>query len=535
MVYVLPHLLRASAARAPDATAVRDRGTACSYADLEARTNQVARSLIAAGVRRGDRVGIYLHKSLGSVIAVIAAMKAGATYVPLDPGAPVQRLAYIAADCGVRALLTGPEMADGLAGLLASTPTIATAVMLADGDVPAPAPPAAARIVGWTEVLSESESEPPEPPVIETDLAYILYTSGSTGTPKGVMITHRNALTFVDWCHATFALAPDDRITSHAPLHFDLSIFDIFATLAAGATIVIVPEKLSVFPVQLTGLLQDERITVTYLVPSVLSMMVKFGEIGRHDLSALRAILFAGEVFPIKHLRDIAAAIPHVGYYNLYGPTETNVCTYYKVLEADLAPARDEPVPIGAACANIEVFAVDDDGARVTAPGGRGELWVRGPCVAKGYWGDRAKTAAGFVANTHESRFDEIAYRTGDIVVLDGDGVNWRYVGRRDHMVKSRGYRIELGEIETAILSHQAVSNAAVVAVPDEMIGNRLKAFVVVATKRKASAKELAHHCGERLPRYMVPESFEFLDALPTTSTGKTDRVVLQRRAAEVK
>ena len=250
--------------------------------------------------------------------------------------------------------------------------------------------------------------------VIETDLVYILYTSGSTGVPKGVMISHRTIFTFINWCRDTFCLTPDDRITSHAPLHFDLSTFDIYATIQAGATIVLVAENLSTLPIQLASLLQNERITITYLVPSILSLMVNYGNLGGHDLSKLRAVLFAGEVFPMKYLRRLMVAIPHAAYYNLYGPTETNVCTYYQVKPEDVAPEHgDQPVPIGQACENIEVFAVNEQSQLVTESGQEGELWVRGSCVAQGYWGDPEKTARAFVQNPHQPLFHEVVYLDG--------------------------------------------------------------------------------------------------------------------------
>jgi amino acid adenylation domain-containing protein len=389
--------------------------------------------------------------------------------------------------------------------------------------------PPATKIISWREVcLQDSELLPPAG-TIENDLAYILYTSGSTGDPKGVMISHRTIFTFINWCYETFKLTEKDRVTSHAPLHFDLSTFDIYATIKAGGTVVLVPEKLSIFPVQLVQLLQDEEITVTYMVPSIFSLIVNYGRLSRHDLSKLRTILFAGEVFPIKYLRQLVTAIPHTDYYNLYGPTETNVCTYYKVRPEDLAPECTQPVPIGIACENSEVFAVDEAGQLVTEPGYEGELWVRGSCVAQGYWADPEKTAKGFVHNHFQPYHNEIAYRTGDIVILDEDGLNWRFIGRRDHMIKSRGYRIELGEIEAALYGHTGIKEAAVVAIPDELVGNRIKAFVVPLKENGLTITELHTHCRDHLPRYMVPEVIEFRNELPKTSTGKINRPLLAK------
>jgi acyl-coenzyme A synthetase/AMP-(fatty) acid ligase len=343
------------------------------------------------------------------------------------------------------------------------------------------------------------------------------------------MISHRTIFTFVDWCSETLQVTEHDRVTSHAPLHFDLSTFDIFVTIKAGGTVVLVPETHSVFPLELVRLIQREAVSIIYMVPSILSMMVTYGKLDTHDLSKLRMVLFAGEVFPIKYLRKLVDFMPHCSFYNLYGPTETNVCTYYQVQEKDLLPELTIPVPIGVACENMEVFALDEGGQRVTEIGQEGELWVRGSCVADGYWGDAEKTARGFVQNPLHNHFRDISYRTGDIVTLDEDGKNWRFIGRRDHMIKSRGYRIELGEIEAALYGHASVKEAAAVAIPDDLLGNRIKAFVVPVEKNGLTVQELQAFCREKLPRYMAPEIIEFRSELPKTSTGKVNRSELVR------
>lgn len=525
MAYLLSQLLPESAAKWPEQEAVRFEGQSLTYRQLDEQTNQVARTLWAAGVKPGDRVGIFVHKSFASVVAVFGIMKAGGVYVPLDPNAPPPRLGYIVGNCQIGVLLTATAKLpivtqffpagtiilldhEPQTGKLQTYPT-------ADGKL---------QISSTADVLAADASLLPPIPTIETDLAYILYTSGSTGTPKGVMIAHRTIFTFVNWCYDTFRPTPQDRITSHAPLHFDLSTFDIYVTIKAGATLVLVPEKHSVFPVQMVRLFQEERITITYLVPSILSLMVTYGQLANHDLSALRLILFAGEVFPIKYLRQLVHLLPRPDYYNLYGPTETNVCTYYQVRPEDIAPDKSQPVPIGQACENIAVFAVDEAGQLVTEPGREGELWARGSCVAQGYWADPQKTAKGFVPNPFNPHFGEIAYRTGDIVSLAEDKKTWLYIGRRDQMVKSRGYRIELGDIEAVLYSHAAVKEAAIVTIPDELIGNRLKAFVVLHEGHNPTAQELLTYCAQNLPRYMVPEGVTFRPELPKTSTGKINR-----------
>ena len=527
MAYLLHQLLMESAKRLPDKAAVRFKGQELTYSQLDKQTNQVAWTLRQIGVRSGDRVGLYVHKSLASIIGIFGIMKAGGTYVPLDPSAPAKRLAYITHNCDISVLLTSTEKMALLPEFFVVGTPLKTIVLMDSEEQETIDLPPATQIVSWDQVRTQHEVPVTPVGAIETDLAYILYTSGSTGDPKGVMISHRTIFTFINWCYETFNMSEEDRVTSHAPLHFDLSTFDIYVTIKAGGTVVLVPEKLSVFPVRLSRLLQDEKITVTYMVPSILSLMVNYGKLDNYNLSALRTILFAGEVFPIKYLRQLVAAIPHTDYYNLYGPTETNVCTYYKVQPRDLEPDRTEPVPIGIACENIAVFAVDEEEQLVTESGREGELWVRGSCLAQGYWGDPDKTAKSFIRNRFQSHFEETIYRTGDVVTLDEDGVNWRYIGRRDHMIKSRGYRIELGDIESALYTYEGVKEAAVIAIPDDLVGNRIKAFVVPLENNGLTVKDMQQHCSQKLPRYMVPEIIEFRDELPKTSTGKINRPLL--------
>jgi amino acid adenylation domain-containing protein len=341
------------------------------------------------------------------------------------------------------------------------------------------------------------------------------------------MITHRNALAFVDWAVREFALGPADRLSSHAPLHFDLSIFDIFGALAAGASLALIPDGTSTFPIRLAEWIAKNRISVWYSVPSILTLLLQKGRLERHDLSPLRLVLFAGEVFPTKFLRGVMAALPRAGFANLYGPTETNVITAYRV--PPLPEGDDRPIPIGRACANTDLLIVADDGTRITEPGREGELHARGPTVAQGYWGDPERTARGFVPNPFQPAYAERVYRTGDIVTLRPDG-NLDFLGRRDRMVKSRGYRIELDEIETVLYAHPQVKEAAVIAVPDEQIGSRILAFLA-STDGADPRAEVKEHCGARLPRYMLPDVFELLPELPKTSTGKVDRTTLAARA----
>jgi amino acid adenylation domain-containing protein len=526
MAYLAHHLLNESALRRPEQLAVAFKEQGRTYAELDAETNRLARVLHAHGVCPGDRVGIYLHKSLESVISIFAILKAGGVYVPLDPNSPPRRVAFIINNCGIRCLVTSLQKLAGLKGVVGDDSPLEI-VVLVDEQTNGEPIWSGAQLIPWAAVRAADGSEHGGADTIDTDLAYILYTSGSTGDPKGVMLTHRHALTFIDWACAAFAITHQDRLSNHAPLHFDLSILDIFCAIKAGATVVLVPEGLSTFPLRLVEFIQQQQISIWYSVPSALTLLVLHGKLARFPFERLRTVLFAGEVFPVKYLRALMTAIPHASFYNLYGPTETNVCTYYRV--PPLAPERIQPIPIGKACANAGVFALNEQGA-VIAPGEEGELYVRGSLLTKGYWGDSQRTERGLVLNPLQPCYPEYVYRTGDIVTLDDEG-NYVLIGRRDHMVKSRGYRIELGEVEAALYNHPRVREAVVIPVPDEILGARLRALVVLDEPQSMTPEEIKRHCADRVPPYMVPEVVEFRSALPQTSTGKVDRALLTREA----
>lgn len=520
MAYILQQLLTNSAARFPENAAVWARGRSISYRELEEQSNQLAHLLRQFGVQKGDRVGLLFPKCVESVVSMFALLKAGAIYVPLDPQAPAERIAYIISNCGIKVLITKTEKRRTLDASTLQSLDFCVAVDDTTESTNG------ARVLPWALLSTYPASHAPQVAFTETDLAYILYTSGSTGRPKGVMLSHQNALTFVEWCAARFQITPADRLSNHAPLHFDLSVFDVYNAVEAGACVYLITEELALFPTTLASFIEAQRISVWYSVPSALILLLLHADLKAEKLPHLRTILFAGEVFPMKYLKQLGNLLPAVELYNLYGPTETNVCTYYKVDRTRLV--NMDKLPIGIACENTEVFAVNDQDEIVTKRGESGELYVRGPSVTYGYWGDAEKTKQMVMENPFQHNFEEKMYRTGDLVTLAEDG-NYYFVGRRDSMIKSRGYRIELGEVESALLSHPGVREAAAVAVPDDVVGNRIKAVVVAHSLESIKAAELQQHCATRIPRYMIPELIEFRESLPKTSTGKVDRVQLSR------
>jgi L-proline---[L-prolyl-carrier protein] ligase len=446
-----------------------------TYGELDRLAKRWAGALAEREIAKGDRVALHLPKGVRALAMMQAVLRRGAVYVPIDPLLPQSRVDEIVRDCKPALVITERVM-NGMA----------TEAELSES-------------VAASEPVAVSADNP----------AYILYTSGSTGAPKGICISHGNAEAFVRWAVDTIRPEPDDRFANHAPFHFDLSVLDIYVALHAGASVRLIPEAASYEPTALNRFLVEEKITVWYSVPSVLQMMMSDATFPVESELELRALFFAGESFPIRQLRKLREAWPGVSMWNLYGPTETNVCTAYEV--AVIAPEREVPVPIGTACSGDRVWAESASGM-VAAPGEEGELIVEGPTVMLGYWGAAPRGNA--------------PYRTGDWVLRREDG-EFEFLGRIDHMVKVRGYRIELGAIEAALLHHPGIEQAAVIV---EGEGLEAKLVAYVAGSDCPGLLEVKRLCAERLPRYMIVDRVRPMSRLPLNRNGKLDR---RRLAAE--
>jgi len=509
----LPDYLESSAAEYPDKVAVFDpSGRTITYGLLNQQADALAGFLCARGVKRGDRVGVVLPKSIEAVVALFGILKSGAAYVPVDYSAPAKRGQRILGDCRVRAVVI-----DGRCGEMippADEPGMALSTVIT---VDLPTHQGSSGRAGATTLAAvfEAKLAPPRHPRSRSDLAYILYTSGSTGMPKGVMLTHENALSFVDWCSDVFEPSAADRFSSHAPFHFDLSILDIYLCVKHAAELHLLSEELGKNPKELAEFIAARQLTIWYSTPSILTLLVQFGHMDKYDYRRLRLVLFAGEVFPVKHLRTVQRQWPGATFYNLYGPTETNVCTFARI-PANIPDARDAPYPIGHLCEHCHAMVLDND--HVEVPRGKeGLLYISGNSVFSGYWNRPADTANAFVVR-RGARW----YNTGDVVRWDPqDG--FVYIGRNDRMVKRRGYRIELGEIERALYLHPNLREAAVVSVADGGMVLEIIAFLSCQDGEKPSIIELKTFCKAKLPAYMSPDRFVVLDRLPRTSTDKVD------------
>lgn len=503
------------ASRVPGAKlAVAGKGSALSFEALLRGARGVATSLAEAGVGRGDRVGVWMDKSPRCVQVLLGILASGAAYVALDPRSPPPRCRAILEDCGLAGLAVDAPKEALLAQVLPDVPPRWLCVDARSAGTPSGAIP-------LEQALTAPESALPS--VAPEDLAYLLYTSGSTGRPKGVVHTHASALAFVHWVQRTFAVRPEDVFSSHAPFHFDLSISDLYASLGSGASVRLISAVEGMVAPYLVRSISEWGITIWYSVPSCLISMLETGGLASHGLPTVRTLLFAGEVFPTPQLRRLRKAVPHAELVNLFGPTETNVCTYYRV-PAELPDDDDRSIPIGRGCEHMETFVLTDEG-REAAPGEEGTLWAREGNVMAGYWNDPERSSATLRPDPRGR--PGLAYCTGDRVreLPSGD---YQFLGRRDHLVKTRGYRVELGEVECALAAHPQVREAVVVPLPDPKLGHRLVASVARRAGAVFDPEVLRAFCQERLPLYMVPHAVEVRDELPRTSTGKADRTALR-------
>lgn len=522
--HLLHHLLARSAQQYPDKVAVIFKGKSITYAELENHSSELALQLMRLGIKKGDRVGIMLPKSLESIVSLFGILKSGALYVPIDCSAPVSRITYIVKHCGIECLITTSRNLTTLCSHPEGRAVVSKAILVGQDDgEPRPQKIRTERLVldkgpqgieqGF-QAIEMSDSSP----------AYILHTSGSTGNPKGVAISHINALTFVEMAADYFNARESDRFGSQAPLHFDLSVFDIFVAIKCGATIVLLPELFSTFPVKLAEYIDTERITIWNSVSSVLTMLADKGMLEQRNFDSLRIVHFSGDLMPAKYLRILTQCMNNAAFYNIYGQTEANSSLCYPI--QGIPDDESWRIPVGTPFPNFEVFALADDGEQISRSGEEGELYVSSSTVALGYWDEESMTNEKFVPDPRYPLSKKIVFKTGDLVRMDENG-NYLFSGRKDHMVKSRGYRVELGEIETVLSNHPEIITAVALPVPDELIGNRISVVVVPTSRCSIKKEDVTGYCATRLPKYMIPDVIEFRDSLPMTSSGKVDRKTL--------
>ncbi|MEV7866763.1 amino acid adenylation domain-containing protein [Streptomyces sp. NPDC088124] len=506
----LPELFEAQAAATPDRTALVFEGSGTRYDRLDADANRLAHLLLARGVRPGDRVAVAVPRSADLVVALLAVVKSGAAYVPVDTDHPRDRVRHLLRDCAPRAVLTTTPAAEAL-----DVPDGDGVVVLDD-----PHTTASLAALPTSSPAAPGRGAPPAP----GDPAYVIYTSGSTGHPKGVVVPHRAVVNRLLWMQDTYRLEADDRVLQKTPAGFDVSVWEFFWPLITGATLVIVRPGGHKDPGHLARLIRAERVTTVHFVPSMLRYFLQSP--GASGCDTLRRVFCSGEALPAD-LVEPCLRVLGADLHNLYGPTEATVdVTAWHCLPG--SGAASVTVPIGRPVWNTGAYVLD--GALCpAAPGGIGELYLAGAQLAHGYLGRPGLTAESFVPDPFGAPGTRM-YRTGDLAAWHGDGY-LLFHGRADHQVKVRGFRIEPAEIEAALTARPEVGQAVVVLREDRPGDPRLVAYVtpgpLTARRDGPDTALLRDALTARLPDYMVPAAFVTLDALPLTPNGKLDRRAL--------
>lgn len=500
---LIQDLLETSAARKPGNTAVNGGAHLIDYRNLHGKSSYLADLLRKNGCKPGDKIALLLDKSIEAIVAIFGILKSGAAYIPLDSDSPANRLEYILQDIGTRVIITNQKnqpAVEKIAGGIKQVKILLIDTLLKE--------------------YTGAPVLPGDPGIDENSTAFILYTSGSTGVPKGVKISHGNALSFIHWAHDYFRANSKDVFSSHAPLHFDLSIFDLFVSIKAGAEICLIPKVLSSFPVSLADFIEKNRITIWYSVPGVLVNLVLNVKEFKTKLQSIRKLIYAGENFPIKYLKIIIFQLAKTEFYNLYGPTETNVITYYKIRRN--SRYLNSQIPIGYPCPYAEIKVLDQKGNKVK-PGQKGELIVKSASMMQGYANNKKATAKVIKTLNFSTTKGEKYYFTGDMVKVLGDNF-FQLAGRKDNMVKIKGFRVELEEIESVLIKHEQVKECLVRVIKDNDRGdNELEALIV--PHREIEKRDIISFLKNRLPIYMIPSQINFYPDFKKNTRGKIDRI----------
>lgn len=507
--------LERSAVRLPDKVALVADGRRWSYGELNEYAGRLARSLVALGVRPGDRVVVFLDNSAETVIAFHGILKAGAAFVIVGSTLKAPKLRYILRNCEARALITHTGKAAVLLEAVAGGAW--TGPVAWDGPPDGIPPPLASASHRWAELVAEGAASaelPARQP--DTALAALVYTSGSTGEPKGVMCPHRSMLSAAHSIVEYLGNREDDVILNVLPLSFSYGLYQVIAMFLCGGRLILERSFLYLHPV--LQRIPEEKVTGFAMVPSIAAMLLQMRDLDRYDLRSVRYMTNAGAAMPVDYIRRLRQLLPRVKFFLMHGLTECVRTCYLPPEEVDRRPSS-----VGRAMPDCELLVADEQGREV-APGDVGELVVRGPHVMAGYYRDPALTDRVFRPDPATGRR---TLHSGDLFKRDADGFLY-FVARKDDMIKSRGERIFPKEIEDVLCEMPGLAAAAVVGVPDDVLGQAIKAFVVAAPGTALAARDVMKHCAQRLEPLMVPKYVVFLDELPKIGSGKIDKKALR-------
>ena len=506
-INVLDYLEQDTLKKVPRKKAVVDGERSIDFSTLAAHSKMLAHEIIRKKDIINRPVAIFLPKSIESVIAGIASTYSGNIYMNIDIKYPEERLRSVFDKIRPEFVITNNKLFQQISNIC----TDVIVINIEDG-----------HIFGESSVVDDKFLFGRLDRIIDTDPYCIINTSGSTGTPKGVALNHKSFIDFTEWAVDTLKIGEDEIIGSLSPLYFDIYSFELCLLMARSATIVIVPEQLAIFPAKLIELLERQKINFIFWVPTIMVNIANLDILSKYDLSELKKVLFAGEVFPTKHMNYWKKHIPRATFINLYGPIEITLdCTYY-IVDKDIP--NDMPIPIGYPCRNTDVLILDDE-QKPAAVNEKGELCIRGTSLALGYWNDPEKTANAFVQNPRNKHYPELIYRTGD-VVFKNDAGEIIFVGRKDFQIKHLGYRIDLSEIEHVIVNcFDTIDNACVLYNSDKK-----EICLFYESSDEITAADFRKKLMEFLPKYMLPTNMTQYKELPRNPNGKIDRNFLVKK-----
>jgi amino acid adenylation domain-containing protein len=511
----LQDYLHDTAQRIPDKVALVHHGRRLSYGELEAQSNALAHALVRRGVARGDRVVVFTDNSLESAVAFMGVLKANAVVSMVNPLTKAEKLATLLADCQARALITQSDLAAPSAIAARACPSLSTVIVIGDFD--------AGRFAGresraerWDVALAgEPDDRPPPRRNVDVDLASLIYTSGTTGEPKGVMLSHRGMMTVATSVATYLENREDDVILAVLPFAFTYGIYQLVTACHVGARLVL--ERSFSYPAQVLGLVVDEGVTGFPGVPTIFAILSGIKNLEHYDFSKVRYVTNAAAALSVKHIEVLKRVFPNAKIFSMYGQTECARATYLPPGDIDR-----KPTSIGVAIPNTELWLVDERDERV-GPGQPGQLVVRGATLMRGYWGKPEETSKKLRPGPVPG--ESVLY-TGDCCKTDDDGYFY-FVSRMDDIIKSAGEKVSPKEVEHAIVNLPGVKEAAVIGVPDPVLGQAIKAFVVLEEGAVMTERQVILECQRRLENFMVPKIVEFRPDLPKTMTGKIKKTDL--------
>ncbi|MBL1177515.1 class I adenylate-forming enzyme family protein [Pantanalinema sp. GBBB05] len=507
---LVQQFLEHSTDRLPDKVALICDGQRLTYADVEAQANRLANALRRQGLQRGDRVALYLPNSVELAIGIFAILKAGGVFVPINHTTKADKCAYILNNCAARALITSGRQIELVQQLTEVVPSLKTVVLTSAID-----PENRDRCLSYNDIQADYPESRPTPINIDVDLACLIYTSGSTGEPKGVMSDHSNVVFAASAIVQYLGNVESDIVIGLLPLSFDYGLYQLLMVFKFGGTLVL--EKGFTYPAVILQRITEERVTGFPGVPTIFTVLLTM-DLSGYDLSSLRYLTNTAAALPPSHIAEIRDKFPWTTLFSMYGLTETKRTLYLPPEQLDHRPGS-----VGIPIPGTEAWVEDDAGQRLQ-PGQVGELVVRGRHVMRGYWNAPEKTAARFRSGTLPG--ERLCY-TGDLFRTDEAGFFY-FVARKDDVIKSRGEKVPPKEVENALYTLAGVQEAAVIGVPDDRLGQAVKAFVVLEPGASLTEADVLRHCRTHLEDFMVPRFVELRAELPKSANGKINKLELQ-------